>query len=131
MSGNVLVDSSYYIERLRAGEDPFDDFAHHADHADFITCGVVITEVLRGVKIRKAYDRLSSLFGAMIYVPTSNRIWERVHELAWELDRAGSHMQVTDLVIAVAAIESDAAVLTFDSDFRRVPRLRVLDGYRF
>jgi predicted nucleic acid-binding protein len=129
MFGSVLVDSSYYIGRLRAGEDPFEDLAYFSDNADFITCGAVKTEVLRGVKVRKAYDRLEKLFGAMIYVPTSNRIWERVQQLAWAMDRDGLPMQVTDLIIAASALEAEAAVLTFDSDFRRVPGLSVLDGF--
>lgn len=126
MYANVLVDSSFYIDRLRAGEDPFEEFEKHADETDFVTCGVVMTEVLRGVKIRKARDRMEGLMGVMLYVPTSNSIWQRVAELAWKLDREGLGMQVTDLVIAVSALEADAMVLTFDSDFKRVPGLRVI-----
>lgn len=126
MVGNVLVDSSFYIDRLRAGEDPFEEFAEHADEIDFFTCGVVMIEVLRGVKVNKAHARLSSLMGAMIYLPTPNRIWERAAVLAWELDRKGMGMQVTDLIIAVSALESDAAVLTFDTDFTRIPGLQVI-----
>ena len=126
MAANVLVDSSFFIDRQRAGADPFDEFAARADVADFLTCGVVIAEVLRGVKIRKAHQRIASLFGCMIYVPTLNRVWERVAKLAWELDRAGQGMQIPDLVIAVCALEADAAVLTLDADFARVPGLRVI-----
>jgi predicted nucleic acid-binding protein len=127
MFANVLVDSSYYIDRLRAGEDPFDDFAQHADETDFFTCGVVMIEVLRGMKIKKAHDRLAALMGAMIYVPTPNRIWERAAELAWQLDRQGRFLHVPDLVVAVCALEADAFLLTLDSDFRRVPGLHVID----
>jgi predicted nucleic acid-binding protein len=36
-------------------------------------------------------------------------------------------MQITDLVVAVSALFVNAAVLTLDSDFRRVPGLCVLD----
>jgi predicted nucleic acid-binding protein len=126
MVGNVLVDSSFYIDRLRAGEDPFEEFAEHADEIDFFTCGVVMIEVLRGLKIKRAHTRFSSLMGSMIYVPTHNHIWERAAALAWELDRKGLRMQVTDLLIAVSALEADAAVLTLDSDFSRVPGLHVL-----
>lgn len=127
MVGNVLVDSSYFIELLRAGEDPFEEFAQHADEVDFLTCGVVMIEVLRGVKIKKAHTRLSALMGSMIYVPTPNRLWERAAALAWELDRRGQFMHVPDLIVAASALTADAAVLTFDSDFRRVPGLRVID----
>lgn len=126
MVGNILVDSSFFIDRLRAGDDPFEVLARHADECDFLTCGVVATEVLRGFKVRKIHVRFAELFGAMIYVPTANRIWERVAALAWELDRAGRAMQVTDLLIAASALDADAAVLTVDSDFSRVPGLQVL-----
>lgn len=125
MVGDILVDSSFFIDRLRAGEDPFEEFAAHADTLDFLTCGVVTLEVLRGVKIKKAHQRLSALFGCMIYLPTHNSIWERAGKLAWELDREGRSMQVTDLIVASCALEADAAVLTMDSDFSRVPGLRV------
>jgi predicted nucleic acid-binding protein len=125
MLGNVLVDSSFYIERLRAGLDPFEELGAWADECDFFTCGVVVTEVLRGVKGQKAHDRMAGVFGCMLFVPTLNTVWERVERLAWQLDRKGLHMQVTDLVIAASALEADAAVLTFDSDFTRVPDLRV------
>jgi predicted nucleic acid-binding protein len=127
MVGNVLVDSSFYIDRLRAGEDPFAELDRYADDVDPVICGVVMTEVLRGVKVRKARDRMEAIMGSMLYVPTVNAIWERVAELAWHLDRKGLGMQVTDLVIAVSALQADAAVLTFDSDFQRVPGLRVID----
>ena len=126
MAANVLVDSSFFIDRLRAGTDPFEEFAARADADDFLTCGLVITEVLRGVKIKKAHQRLESLFSCMIYVPTLNRVWERVAKLAWELDRAGKGMQITDLIVAACALEVDAVVLTLDSDFERVPGLRVI-----
>ena len=126
MAANVLVDSSFFIDRLRAGTDPFEEFAARADADDFLTCGLVITEVLRGVKIKKAHQRLEALFGCMIYVPTLNRVWERVAKLAWELDRAGKGMQITDLIVAACALEVDAVVLTLDSDFERVPGLRVI-----
>ena len=126
MAVNVLVDSSFFIDRLRAGGDPFAEFAARADTHDFLTCGVVVTEVLRGVKIAKRYRKLEALFGCMIYVPTLNRVWARVAKLAWKLDRAGQGMQIPDLIIAACALEADAAVLALDSDFARVPGLRVI-----
>lgn len=128
--GNVLVDSSYYIAAIRAGDDPFAEFSRHADDVDFFVCGVVKIEVLRGVKLPKAHARLAALFDTMLYVPTSNRLWERAAKLAWDLDRQGRSMQVTDLVIATCALEADAVVLTHDSDFRSVPGLRAVDRLR-
>lgn len=128
MAGNVLVDSSFLIERIREGEDPFEELGKFADDHDFLTCGVVTVEVLRGMKSKTGHQRMTEGLGCMIYVPTLNVIWERVAKLAWQLDRQGRHMQVTDLVISACAMEAEAAVLTLDSDFARVPGLRTLEA---
>lgn len=125
MYGDVLIDSCWYIRLLRAGHDPLQELALYEDEWDFMTCGVIQVEVLRGLKVRRIHDRMKATFEAMIYVPTHNAIWERAMKVAWELERTGSTMQVTDLVIACCALERDAAVLTFDSDFHRIPGLRV------
>lgn len=126
MAGRALVDSSFFIDRLRTGRDPLAELAAHSDDWEMLTCGVVMVEVLRGMKQKSAHKRMADYMGCMLYVPTLNTVWERATKLAWELDRAGRVMQVTDLMIAVCALEGDAAVLTFDSDFARVPGLRTI-----
>jgi predicted nucleic acid-binding protein len=128
MSANVVVDSSFFISRLRRGVDPFAELSESAEEHDFYTCGVVMIEVLRSMKPEKARARLESLMGAMMYVPTLNHTWERAMMLAWQLDRKGRVMQVTDLIIASCALELEAAVLTLDSDFSAVPGLKVLSA---
>jgi len=100
--------------------------AAHSDDWELLSCGVVQVEVLRGMKHKKAHQRMADFMGCMLYVPTLNAVWERAAALAWSLDRLGRSMQVTDLLIAVCALDSDAAVLTFDSDFANVPELRTL-----
>jgi predicted nucleic acid-binding protein len=129
MAGNVLVDSCFYIDRWRSGADPFDELGEHTIECDFFTCGVVKMEILRGIKDKAMHRRVAELLGCMLYVPTQNALWERAERLAWELDRRGRFMQVTDLIVAACALEVDAAVLTLDSDFARVPGLRVLSSF--
>ena len=126
MPGNVLVDSSFFIDRLRAGVDPLEELAEFSDDWEMVTCGIVQMEVLRGMKQKGAHQRMADYMECMLYVPTLNNIWEHAAKLAWSLDRQGKVMQVTDLVIASCAIEAEAAVLTFDSDFDRVPSIRTL-----
>ncbi len=126
MPASALVDSSFFIDRLRSGVDPFEELAAHANDWDFATCGVITIEVLRGIRHKGAHERVARLFGSMIYLPTINSIWENATALAGQLDRRGRSMQVTDLIIACSALHADAAVLTFDNDFRAVPHLRVL-----
>jgi predicted nucleic acid-binding protein len=126
MPGRALVDSSFFIDRLRSGLDPLEELAAWSDDWEFLTCGVVQIEVLRGLKQKTAQQRMAEFMGCMLYVPTLNAVWERAGELAWKMDREGKVMQVTDLLIATCALEADADVLTFDSDFGRVPGLRAI-----
>ena len=63
----------------------------------------------------------------MIYIPTSNAIWERAAELAWTLDRQGILLPAQDLLIAAHALQADAAILTHDAHFQAIPGLRVID----
>jgi predicted nucleic acid-binding protein len=126
MPGSALVDSSFFIDRLRRGLDPLEELAAWSDEWEFLTCGVVQIEVLRGLKHPGARQRMQESMDCMLYVPTLNSIWEKARDLAWKLDRGGKAMQVTDLLIATCALESDAQVLTLDSDFERVPGLRVI-----
>jgi predicted nucleic acid-binding protein len=52
--------------------------------------------------------------------------WQRVARLAWELDRRGEVLPLTDLIIGVTALEHQAAVLTFDRHFQKIPGLVAL-----
>jgi predicted nucleic acid-binding protein len=125
MAARALIDSSFFIDRLRAGDDPLEELAPFADDWDILTCGVVRTEVLRGLKHKNALRHMREAMDCMLYIPTTNSVWERVEGLAWDLDRAGKVMQITDLIIAASALEADAVVITLDSDFRRVPGLQI------
>lgn len=127
MYGSVLVDSSFYISRLRTGRDPLEELAAMPDDWEIVTCGVVVMEVCRGFKTEKLRQRFERAFSTMIFIPTTPKLWNEAMNLAWELDRQGKIMQITDLTIAACALHVDAAVVTLDSDFQRVPNLQVFN----
>ncbi len=125
MQGSLLVDSSFYISRIRQGADPLAELAAISDEWEIVTCGVVMVEVCRGCRLEKARERFARAFSTMIMVPTPPKLWHKAMDLAWRMERTGKTMQVTDITIATCALEIDATVLTLDSDFLRVPGLIV------
>lgn len=127
MANLVLPDSSFFITRAREGVDPFQELRGHADDWEFATCGIVVLEVCRGRRDPHVYQRFRERFAVMIYVPSSNAIWERTVHLAWTLDRRGEVIPAADLLIAATALHTNAAVLTYDAHFGQIPGLRVLD----
>ncbi len=128
MSQLILPDSNIFIGALRAGTDPFLQFDPEVDDREFGTCGMIVLEVCRGVRDPNLLRRLKERFSVMIYVPTSNQIWERATHLAWSLDRQGRVLPAPDLIIAACALHAGATVLTADAHFREIPGLTVIEA---
>ncbi len=122
----ILVDSSVYIRLLRQRLDPVAVLFEHYDTVNLVTCGMVRLEVMRGVRVPRARERLEAFMSVMQYVQADDRLWREATDLAWRMDRLGQPVQATDAVIAASALRLGASVLTLDSDFQRVPGLHVL-----
>jgi len=122
----LLVDSTVYIDLLRARKDPAEVLWPWVARDELVACGVVRCEVLRGIVARKVLDRMKSLFEVLPTLRTDETTWDRTAELAWSLDRRGIVLPVTDLVIAACAMRAGAAVVSTDEHFGRVPNLQVL-----
>ena len=88
---------------------------------DLATCGVIRCEVARGLKAPKILRQFQATWDVMQQVPTDNRIWNEVEALAWQLDRAGKTLPLTDRIIAACARRIHAVVLTFDAHFQEIP----------
>ncbi len=124
MPGNpVLVDSSWYIRLLRAGRHPLRELSPIADMRDVATCGVIRSEVGRGLRDGNRLRKFQARWDVMLYVPTDNRLWFDVETLAWQLDRAGKMIPLPDIIIACCARRINAVVLTFDGHFSEIPGL--------
>jgi predicted nucleic acid-binding protein len=128
MANAVLVDSSYYIDRLRADADPFLELAAASELWEPVTCGMVMLEVLRGVRNERDCASYRETFAVMECVPATSRIWESATELLRSLQRRGVTIPPQDAIIAACALSIDAAVLTFDGHFHAIPKLLVLDS---
>ncbi|MDF3057716.1 MAG: VapC toxin family domain ribonuclease [Rariglobus sp.] len=121
----VLPDSSFYIRNARLGLDPFQELSRHTGEWDFFACGMVITEVTRGLRDPRVLHEYQTSFALMTYIDTTAVVWERTAHLAWSLDRQGLVIPASDILIAACALETEAIVLTFDAHFQKIPGLRI------
>jgi len=126
MAAAVLVDSNYYIRRLRHDGDPLLELEQLASRYEFMTCGMVVMEVCRGLQFEPQRRRYRAAFAIMNCIPTTSRVWDMATDIALTLDRKGTPIPPQDSLIAAHALQASAAVLTLDSDFRRIPGLTVL-----
>ncbi len=124
----VVADSCFYIRALRSKRQPFLEMERLADRVEWATTGMVVLEVCRGLRNPTVRDGFQARYSTMIYLPTTNAVWERATELAWTLDRRGSTFPAQDIVIAAACLSQGATLLTHDGHFREVPGLNVCDS---
>lgn len=123
----VLADSSFYIRLLRHGQDPLKALALTAATRDVAICGVVRCEVGRALVPPRVRQKFTDAWNVMINVPTDNRMWHEVEKMAWDLDRKGRMLPLTDIIIACCALRISAVVLTHDKHFYEIPGLRVVE----
>ncbi len=123
---SILVDSHVFIDLMRKGSDPTRVILSRYESTDLVTCGVVKAEVLRGIKGTKARNSLESFFKIMRFSDLGAEAWDDVWELAWQLDRKGWVIPLTDIAIASCALRSGAWVMTSDAHFYKIPNLKVI-----
>lgn len=123
----VLVDSSYYIQLLRKGQDPLQALALTAATRDLAVCGVVRCEVGRGLRESRVLKRFQDFWNAMIYVPTDESIWNSAGETLWQLDRKGLTLPLPDVIIGCCARRIGATLLTVDPHFSLIPGIVVIE----
>ena len=124
----ILVDSSLYIHWIRQRRDPAEVLRPWLELDRALICGVIRCEVLRGLRHPKAHRRMSDLFDILVDVPTDAAIWHATESLAWQLDRQGQVLPLTDLVIACCALQAGGILITTDGHFQHIPGLRLQES---
>lgn len=127
----ILVDSSAWIEYLRATGSPTDRYLRHVleDKRPIATTGVVMLEVLAGARDEPHARKLMRLLGCCALLPAQE---PSDHEAAAALYRACRREGVTicrppDLLIATIAIRTDTPLLHLDADFDAIARYTPLE----
>ena len=121
----ILVDTSVWIESLkRRGENERRELLSILDRDELATTGLVMAEVLQGAASEKEYEELHERLLAPYFFEDTHEVWERAARVSYELRRRGEETALSDMVIAMVALENDLEVYAKDSDFDRVPGLR-------
>ena len=78
---------------------------------------MVRLELLGGTKTKEEFDRLKNRLDALYEISTDAKLWSSAGQLSFDLQRKGLAIPSTDILIASAAIQSNAILLHADSHF--------------
>ncbi len=115
----VIIDTSAWIESFRPQSDK--TFIYLVKDlilkGRVLVPGIIKTELLRGTKNQKEYNKLNDLLKGLEYLPVSEVFWEKLSQFSFKLFRKGVTVPLTDTYIALLSIENDASILHRDKHF--------------
>jgi predicted nucleic acid-binding protein len=120
----ILIDSSAWIEFLNGSPSPTADQVSNqlGGEADLCTCGLIVTEVLQGLRRDAGLRKVIDLFEELTFLePAGIVTYLRAAEVYRELRQRGTTVRSTiDCLIAVLAEEHACVVLARDRDLERI-----------
>ncbi len=129
----ILVDTSVWIDHFRGVDNA--ETVHLArlidDEQDLCVCGLILTEVLQGIRSDTHFNKIERSIASLIYLPTTRDAYLTAAKLYRKARRSGITIRRSlDCVIAGCAIENRVPVLHKDRDFERIAqfsRLNTID----
>ncbi|MBM4307400.1 MAG: PIN domain nuclease [Deltaproteobacteria bacterium] len=116
----VLVDTTVWIDFFSAKSTPevaeLERLLNEGE--DICTCGIILTEVLQGIREEEDYQRTLSRFDTFLLLPMNRQVFLRAAQIYRSLRHRGVTIRKpVDCMIASVAIEHGIALLHNDRDF--------------
>jgi predicted nucleic acid-binding protein len=126
MANLVLVDTSAWIDFLRGTpSDAAAEVRRLATSGRVATCGVVVAELLYGVRVGEDASGLADRLLALPYFALSAAGHVRAGTVGAQLRRRGVTVPLSDIIVGSTAREAGVPVLTLDPHFAMIPDVRL------
>ncbi len=130
----ILVDTTVWIDFFTGRSLPhvaiLEDLIENRE--DICTCGIILTEVLQGIRKDTEFRKTRDLFKTLVLLPMSYAVFLRSAEIYRKLRKKGITIRKPlDCMIASTAIENDVQLLHNDKDFHPIEKhcgLKVLSS---
>jgi predicted nucleic acid-binding protein len=125
LKNRILADTTIWIEFFRARSKISDRLESLLRENAVWTCGIVMFEVLQGVKLEGEKNKILGVLADLPYVEMTIRLWQSAAELSIVLKKNGINLPLSDIFIAAIAIENDLSIYTIDNHFTQIPNLKL------
>ena len=116
----VLIDTTVWIDFFAGRQLPHVSVLERLikNREDICICGIILTEVLQGIREKSEFRKTKELFNAMIFLPMPYSIFLGAAEIYRTLrSKRITIRNSVDCMIASVAIENDIMLLHNDRDF--------------
>lgn len=121
----VLVDTTVWIDFF-AGQmlthiETFESLLEQEE--DICICGIILTEVLQGIRKETEFQKTKNLFNSLIFLPMSYSTFLQSAKIYRKLGQKGIIIRKSiDCMIASVALENNISLLHNDKDFLPIER---------
>jgi predicted nucleic acid-binding protein len=123
----ILPDTCAWIDFFRGRQTPLAEaLGDSLTRVEVVTCGVVLYELLQGIKNQSEEVLVQNAFQALSHLEMTRDLWISAGRLSAKLRRDGHTLPFSDIVIAAVALDSGSAILTIDRHFEAVPGLVIV-----
>ena len=123
----ILPDTCAWIDYFKGNQTPLaDSLAQSLLQDEVVTCGVVLCELLQGVK-KPAEETLAlNALQALPHLEMSRELWISAGKLSATLRKSGHTLPLSDIIIVTLAMKHTCSVLTVDRHFAEIPGLKLV-----
>ena len=121
----VLIDTTVWIDFFAGRQVPHVVALERLikNREDICNCGIILTEVLQGIRQKGEFRKTKELFNSMIFLPMPYSVFLGAAEIYRTLRRKGITIRNSvDCMIASVAIENDIMLLHNDKDFTPIEK---------
>jgi len=121
----VLIDTTVWIDFFAGRNEPHVARLQQLieDEEDVCLCGVILSEVLQGIRSDKDFARTKEYLDDLIFLPMRQTTFLGAARMYRNLRKKGVTIrQPVDCMIASVALEYDARLLHNDRDFDHIAR---------
>ncbi len=127
----VVLDTSFLVDILRNAPRAVELLVEiEGKEPAFLVAAPTIMELWEGALDSKVQEkekaRVDALLASVNVLHLDVRAAKRAAELDFELSAKGTPLELSDIMIAAIAMANGETVVTKDSDYARVPGLKVL-----
>ncbi|MGA1840047.1 MAG: PIN domain-containing protein [bacterium] len=124
----VIVDTSVLIDFLKGSEKYAEEVTSLLVKNRAITTGIIIAELLQGIKNPKEEQNISELMTSINTLEISTELWIKAGKLSSSLRKKGISLPLTDVTIATLALEYNLYIFTMDKHFEKIPGIHLFNN---
>ena len=116
----ILIDTSVWIDFLTDREIPNTDAVENlvSEREDICICGVVLSEVLQGIRKDKEYKKTKTILSELLFLPMTKETFYLSADIYRTCRSRGITIRNSiDCMIAATCIQHEARLLHNDKDF--------------